>query len=113
MYNEETKTQYCIMTEENKNIANSYVPDWDKMINECPDEQMKEKWIECKERHSRMENPKWQGFAFNAIYMMEMKCGHFELFQHHVRSEDELVEWIKLMQEPKNYHKCTICICGN
>ena len=113
MYNENLKVQYVIMTDENKNNEGSYVPNYDELIAEAPTEDMTSKWIEAKNLHEKLgeTEPKYQGFAFNSIYMMEMQCGHFEIFQHHVRSEDDLIEWIELMQSDKYYKKCSKCIC--
>ena len=106
--------QYQIMTDEQRNDADVYVPNYDELIAEAPNKEMKAKWIECKELHEKWnkEDAKYGGFAFNSIYMMKMKCGHYEVFQHPVREESELIEWIALMQSDKHYKKCTRCICG-
>lgn len=113
MYNEDLKVQYVIMTDENKNNEGSYVPKFDELIAEAPNDEMSAKWIEARDLFARLgeDNPKYEGFAFNSIYMMKMSCGHYEIFQHSVRSEDDLVEWIALMQSEKHYKKCTRCIC--
>ena len=81
--------QYVIMTEENKNEF-GYVLNHEKI---------------------GKEDPKYATFAFNSIYMMKMKCGHYEIFQHAVGSEKDLVDWIELMLSDKYYKKCTSCIC--
>ena len=112
MYNETFNTQYAIMTDENEY---GYVPDYDELIHEAPNDEMRAKWIESKERHEKYlesDFPKASSFAYNGIYMMQMKCGHYEIFQHSVRNEDDLVEWIEEMHKEKNYKKCTRCICG-
>jgi len=113
MYNEDLKVQYVIMTEENKNDEGSYVPNYDGLIAEALNDDMTAKWIEAKEFHEKLgeTEPKYQGFAFNSIYMMKMSCDHYEIFQHHSKSEDDLIEWIALMQSEKYYKKCTRCIC--
>ena len=105
-------TQICIMTDEQKNAAGSYVPNYDELVANAPNDEMKAKWIESKELHSRLaeKDEKFGGFAFNSIYMMKMACGHYEIFQHHSRSESELIEWIEMMQDENK--KCTRCICG-
>ena len=104
--------QYVRMGDENKNEF-GYVPDYDQLIAEAPNAEMVAKWEQCRELHEKLakENPKYATFAFNSIYMMKMKCGHYEIFQHGVRSEEELVDWIKLMLTEKHYKKCTSCIC--
>lgn len=104
--------QYVIMTEENKNEF-GYIPEYDELIAEAPNTEMAAKWEQCRELHQKIgkENPKYETFAFNSVYMMKMKCGHYEIFQHAVRSEGELVEWIELMLSDKYYKKCTTCIC--
>lgn len=111
---DKNNTQYCIMTDEQKNDANSYVPNYDELIANAPNDEMKANWIETKEILERVgkEDAKYRGFAYNGIYMMKMACGHYEVFQHHVRSESELVEWIELMQVEQKNRKCTRCICG-
>lgn len=112
MYNEDLNTQYVIMTDENEY---GYIPNYDELIQEAPNDEMKAKWIESKERHEKYldsDFPKASSFAFNGIYMKKMSCGHYEIFQHHVRNEDDLVEWIALMNEEEKGKKCTRCICG-
>ena len=81
-----------------------YKPNYDKLISESPNDEMREAWIESKERDL--------SYAYNCIYMMKMSCNHYEIFQHQVRDEDDLKEWVKLMQSEKYYKKCTRCICG-
>lgn len=109
---DKNNTQYCIMTDEQKNDAGSYVPNYDELVVNAPNDEMKAKWIESKELHSKLakKDARFGGFAFNSIYMTKMDCGHYEIFQHHAKTESELVDWIKLMQ--KENRKCTRCICG-
>ena len=110
---DKNNTQYCIMTDEQRNDAGAYIPNYDELVANAPNDEMKAKWIECKEFHAKIskEDAKYDGFAFNGIYMMKMACGHYEIFQHHTRSESELVDWIELMKSDKYYKKCTRCIC--
>ena len=49
---------------------------------------------------------------FNSVYMMKMKCGDYEIFQHSTIGEEDLNSWMELMQSDKYYKKCTRCICG-
>lgn len=74
----------------------------------APNDEMKSKWDEVDEFHE-----KHRGFKYNGIFMMQMKCGHYEVFQHPARNLTELKEWVKLMHTEKHYHKCTLCICGD
>ena len=113
MYNKDLKAQYVIMNDENKNDKGSYIPNYDELIADAPNDEMKAKWIASKELHESLaeKDAKFGGFAFNSIYMMKMKCGHYEIFQHAVRSEAELVGWIELMLSDKYHKKCTTCIC--
>ena len=114
MYNEELETQYCIMTDDQKNEAGSYIPAYDTLIEEAPVLAMKCKWNKSRDLFSRLgkDNPRYEGFAFKGLYMMKMSCGHYEIFQHSVRTEEELVEWIRLMRTPKHYKECSRCHCG-
>ena len=100
MYNENLKAQYVIMTDENKNNEGSYVPNYDELIAEAPNDEMMTKWIQSRDLHAELEG-KFRGFAFNSIYMIKMSC-----------DEDDLLEWIELMQSDKYYKDCTMCICG-
>ena len=104
--------QYVIMAEENKNEF-GYVPNYDELIAEAPNTEMVAKWEQCRELHEKIgkEDPKYATFAFNSIYMMKMKCGHYEIFQHATGSEEDLIGWIELMLSDKYYKKCTSCIC--
>ena len=111
MYNENLKAQYVIMTDENKNNEGSYVPNYDELTAQAPNVEMMTKWIQSRDIHAELEG-KFGGFAFNSIYMIKMSCGHYEIFQHSARDEDDLLEWIELMQSDKYYKDCTMCICG-
>ena len=109
---DKNNTQYCIMTDEQKNDADSYIPNYDELIANAPNDEMKAKWIASKELHQKLgeKNAKYQGFAFNSVYIIKMACGHYEVFQHSVREESELIEWIEMMQNENR--RCTRCICG-
>ena len=52
------------------------------------------------------------GWAYNMVYLMKQACGHYELFQTHVNSEKEAMEWLDLMTKEAEARKCTRCICG-
>ena len=105
-------TQYCIMSDEQRNDAGAYIPNYDELIANAPNDEMKAKWIASKELHDEIgkKDARFSGFAFNSIYMMKMACGHYEIFQHMARTESDLVEWIEMMQSENR--KCTRCICG-
>ena len=113
MYNENLKVQYAIMTDERK-IEGKYVPSFDELIAEAPNDEMAQKWADSKDLYESTKDKSFgfDGFAFNSVYMMKMSCGHYEIFQHHSRDEDDLMEWVELMQSEKYYKKCTRCICG-
>ena len=116
MYNEDLKVQYVIMTDENKNDEGRFIPNYDELIAEAPNDDMRAKWIESQSLHEKLLNgedwKRFSGFAFNGVYMMKMKCGHYEIFQHSSIDEDDLIEWIKLIHSDKYYGECTSCICG-
>ena len=113
MFNKET-TQYCIMTDEQRNESGVFVPNYDELIANAPNDEMKAKWIASKELHENLaeKDARFGGFAFNSIYMMKMACGHYEIFQHSAKNESDLIDWIELMHSDKHYKKCTRCICG-
>ena len=95
---------YEIMT--NKEDDGRYYPNYENLIAEAPNEDIKNVLKE-----SQKITEKFGGFAYNAIYVMKMKCGHYELFQHQVVDEDDLINWFHLMHEERNYSRCTMCIC--
>ena len=95
---------YEIMT--NKEDDGRYYPNYENLIAKAPSEDIKNVLKE-----SQKITEKFGGFAYNAIYVMKMKCGHYELFQHQVVDEDDLINWIHLMHEERNYSRCTMCIC--
>ena len=113
MYAENLKAQYELMDDSNLNEHDQYVPSFEVLIEEAPNEEMRNKWIECEARLKlwEKENPLFSGFAFNSVYMVQKSCGHYEIFQHPSRSEEELVDWIERVELNDN-HKCTRCICG-
>lgn len=108
----ETTIQYQIMTDEQRNEVGAYIPNYDELIANAPNDEMKTKWIASKELHQKLgeKDAKYEGFAFNSVYIMKMACGHYEVFQHSVREESELIEWIEMMQNENR--RCTRCICG-
>ena len=57
----------------------------------------------------RLEKFEW---AYNMIYLMKQACGHYELFQTHVNSEKEALEWLDLMAKEAETRKCTRCTCS-
>ena len=95
------------MTEENKNQHDQYVPTFETLIKEAPNNEIKAKWIECQERLNEWAttNPRFSGFTYNSVYIVQKSCGHYEIYQHPTNSEEELLEL------PRN-NKCTKCICG-
>lgn len=103
MYNKDLNTQYEIM---DVKTENGFIPNFDDLIAESPNDEMKSKWMEAKaitEKHG--------GFTFNGVYMLKMECGHYEVFQHSAKDESDLIDWIKLMQVEEKNRKCTMCIC--
>ena len=109
---DKNNTQYEIMTDEQRNEVGAYVPNYDELIANAPNDEMKAKWIASKELHQKLgeKDARFGGFAFNSVYMIKMACGHYEVFQHHSRDESDLIEWIEMMQDENR--KCTRCICG-
>ena len=104
--------QYQIMTEDQKNESGSYIPNYEQLIKEAPNEEIANEWANCQERFAKREG-KWAGFAFNCVYIIKMKCGHYEILQHYVHSKEEIENWIENVDySKKHYRNCTMCICG-
>ena len=87
----------------NKKEDGRYYPNYENLIAEAPNKDIKNVLKE-----SQKITEKFGGFAYNAIYVMKMKCGHYELFQHQVIDEDDLINWIHLMHEERNYSVCLL-----
>lgn len=84
MIDEISKIQYEAMTEENKNEEGTYVPSFDKLIAEAPNEKMAAKWQEVRELIEKMKNYeicRFSGFAFDSVYMVEKNNGEYEVLQ--------------------------------
>ena len=47
------------------------------------------------------------------VYLMKQACGHYELFQTHINSEKEAMEWLDIMAKESEKRKCTLCTCRN
>ena len=60
------------------------------------------------EQADRLESFEW---AYNMVYLMQQSCGHYELFQTHVNSEKEALQWLDLMAKEAETRKCTRCTC--
>ena len=112
MYNEKLNAQYEIMTVEQKNEY-GYNPNYEKLIAEAPNKEMAQKWRESQELHESMleEHPRFSAFAYNSVYMVQKRCGHYEIYQHSCRSEEELLDWIENVELKRNMD-CTACMCG-
>lgn len=84
------------------NEKGKYVPDYSLLKNNAS----------CQEERDYIQQVAERGhaFAFNMVYVMKMSCGHFEIFQHHVFSEAEALEWLNMMA--REDRKCTRCICN-
>lgn len=81
-------------------------------------EGVKRLWNKCRtdeereyigQNAARLEKMDW---AFNMVYLMKQACGHFEIFQNFVQSEDDAMHWLGLMAEESKTRKCTRCICN-
>lgn len=108
------KYNYQIMNDKSEN--GKYIPNIEELKNNasCQEEieylnNLEANWKEYKETG----HVDFIGFAFNMCYVMRQACGHFEIFQTHVNSETEAMEWLKLMGSEAKTRKCTRCICGN
>jgi len=105
--------QYEIMTEEQKTETGYYVPNFQELIKQAPNEAIAQKWKECEAKieETKGKTFSFDGFAFRGVYIIQKTCGHYEIFQTPVRSEDELIDWIENVALTDN-KKCTRCICG-
>ena len=108
------KYNYQIMNE--KNSKGNYIPNIEELKKNasCQEEidylnSVEKRW----KKYEETGNEQYIGFAFNMCYVMRQACGHFEIFQTPVHSEEEAIKWLNLMQEEAKTRKCTRCICGN
>ena len=82
----------------------SYYPDYEALISGASCEEEAEYLKEIQARG--------YGFAYNMVYCHRQACGHFEIFQHHVRSKAEAMAWFGIVDRELADRKCTQCICG-
>lgn len=104
------KVQYEIMTEEQHN-ENGYMPSYDDLIREAPNEEMRNKWIHCRDLFAKAEktNPRLGRFAFACVFMVQKSCGHYEIYQvPSIHTKEELYKWIDEV-ELKGNSKCSSC----
>lgn len=98
-----TMINYQIMTEEQKQ-NNEYYPDYEKLLQNATSEQEKEYIKDIQKQNI--------SFAYNMIYITQLKCGHYEIFQTPCNVYYKLSENIKNAIEHANNNKCTRCICN-
>lgn len=104
---------YQVLT--NKTKDGRYIPDYDKLIENasCQEEIDYIKSVQERQALYAEKNPSYLGFAFNFVYVMKQKCGHYEIFQHPGYGISYILDEIR---EHAEYHaadmKCTRCTCN-
>ena len=118
MINEKLQIQYEIMTDENKDEYGNYIPSYDKLIAEAPNEDMKKEWKFCEELFERVAEDfeKSKGFVFRCVYMFQLSCGHYTIYQHAVpddwsveECEESLFKFVEEVDIPDK-RKCLNCM---
>lgn len=105
---------YQVMDESQKTEDGKYMPDWDKLIQSSVDEEEK-KYLECcrADAELRLKKGSWPaGFAFNMVYVVEMSCGHYEIFQTPCNDYYSVGENLQRARVHARNHKCTHCTCN-
>lgn len=102
---------YQIMKEKSEN--GNYIPNMEELKNNasCQEEieylnSVEAYWKE----YAETGYPELIGFTFNMCYVMRQACGHFEIFQVNVQSEEEAINWLRLMENESATRKCTRCL---
>ena len=114
MIDKNTGIQYEIMTEENKN-NDSYVPNYDELIAEAPNEEIAHQWKRSADLIESTKNStfSFDGFAFKLVCCVQQKCGHYEILQFPYNEQyDNIEEILQDFAEEGKHRKCTRCICG-
>ena len=110
MIDKKTGIQYVVMGEEMRNEEGKYVPDFEELIMEAPNEEMKKEWQQCQKLMKKMyeneEHKKYAYFAFNAVWLVKRSCGHYEILQHHCHYVDNVLQY---MEEVEMTTKCSGC----
>lgn len=101
-----TNINYQVMSV--KNDKGEYMPDFDELkANAENAEELK--YIEKAEKNCK----EWAGgFAYNAVFIVQYKCGHYEILQSPVNEHYPLERVLKTEKEHAMTSKCTRCICG-
>ena len=87
--------QYEIMNDESKDETGNYVPNYDKLIEEAPNETMRNEWIRCRELLMKNEHRGSCGFAFSCVFMIKRNDGKYHIYQTPcVHNEAELFDEI-------------------
>lgn len=107
MINETLKTQYEIMTVENKNENGDYVPNLEALIQEAPCPEMAKAWKSVADLIEKTKDTEWpfSGFAFRTVYTHQKKDGSYTIYQHAMPTEwtveeceADLFRWIETVE---------------
>lgn len=112
MIDAKTNIQYEIMTDDQLDNG-KYVPNFDKLIAEAPNETIANEWADCRDLIERTKDSDFPfgGFAFRMVCVVKQACGHYEIFQHPYHPQyDDITEVLTDFAEENR--KCTMCICG-
>lgn len=88
-----------------KDIGGKYFPDYAERIANATCQEEAEAWRKASKNMN-------EGFVFNMVVCLRMKCGDWEVFQSPVNEYYSLEDTLdELIEHSKNY-KCTRCVCG-
>ncbi len=105
------KVNYQIMNDSCLNERGKYVPDIQKLKDSASTwEEVKYiddlvKWYKDRERYSM-----YFEFAYNMVYIIQMQCGHFEIFQTPCNLYHPLEKTLLHAAEYAKKSKCSHCI---
>ena len=115
LVNSEIPIIYQVM-ESNQIMKNGkYMPDWEDLISRSADEDER---LYLEDVRAGMYsyllegNDDFAGFTFNMVYVVKMKCGHYEIFQCPYNTFYSIKESLFHARQHAKKSNCTDCISG-
>lgn len=103
------KVNFQQMSEGQRNEKGNYIPDWNALITGAS---CQEEIDYIKEVRARVDNGRFEGFAYNLVYVTRMACGHWEIFQSPCNNFYHIDDVLNQGLEHAKSSKCTHCICN-